>query len=69
MMKFNYDTTSETPVLYTGQVVVQRILLVLAILSVPWMLLAKPIVLHHRHKVQTTVSCSFLICGYFGSVV
>ncbi|VDL60396.1 unnamed protein product [Hymenolepis diminuta] len=34
MMKFNYDTTSQTPALYTGQVVVQRILFILAIFSV-----------------------------------
>ncbi|VDO12799.1 unnamed protein product [Rodentolepis nana] len=55
MMKFGYQGQSESQILYTGQAIVQSILVVLALISVPWMLLAKPIILYRRHKVQSTI--------------
>lgn len=47
--------------MYTGQAYVEDILVVLAVICVPWMLLVKPLILRHRYKVkQAQVSLLFM---------
>lgn len=41
--------------LYSGQSIVQKILIVLAVLCIPTMLLGKPIILYLRHKRKSQV--------------
>nr|CDS28952.1 V type proton ATPase 116 kDa subunit a [Hymenolepis microstoma] len=67
MMKFGYRNQSDSQILYTGQPVVQSFLVILAIISVPWMLLAKPIILYRRHKVQSTVNAIRAAYGETGT--
>lgn len=52
MVRFSYPTEGPAPTLtfYTGQQTVQVILMMIAIISVPWMLLAKPLILLMRHR-------------------
>ncbi|XP_045144853.1 V-type proton ATPase 116 kDa subunit a [Echinops telfairi] len=49
MFLFNYDDPSSRP-LYRHQREVQSFLVVLALISVPWMLLIKPFILRARHR-------------------
>ncbi|EUB63307.1 V-type proton ATPase subunit a isoform [Echinococcus granulosus] len=56
MMKFDYEKKDDTQSLYNGQPIVQSILVVIALLCVPWMLLAKPLILHRRHKFHRTLA-------------
>ena len=48
--------TAPTKDLYSGQSTVQQILLVVAVLCVPWMLLVKPLVLYMNHRNPGAVS-------------
>eukprot|EP00967_Tisochrysis_lutea_P018663 scaffold21168_cov35-Tisochrysis_lutea.AAC.2 len=51
--------------LYAGQETVQLLLLLLAALSVPWMLLAKPLILRRRH--QATIGYKHLRAREYSS--
>jgi hypothetical protein len=44
-----------------GQFIVQIILLLLAVISVPWMLLVKPLTLRHLHKKKMAAQPSSLV--------
>ncbi|CAH8470123.1 unnamed protein product [Schistosoma margrebowiei] len=48
MIRFSYS--DEIPPLYSGQKAVQSILMVIAVICVPWMLLSKPLILYMRHR-------------------
>ncbi|CAH8440234.1 unnamed protein product [Schistosoma turkestanicum] len=48
MIRFSYS--DEIPPLYSGQKAVQSILMVVAVICVPWMLLSKPLILYMRHR-------------------
>lgn len=50
MFLMQYDRTSDCPTLYPGQEGVQKFLLCLCILCVPWLLFAKPAYLHYEQK-------------------
>ncbi|KAA3673232.1 V-type H+-transporting ATPase subunit a [Paragonimus westermani] len=52
MVRFSYnnDGPPSTRTFYSGQQTVQTILMVIAVLSVPWMLLTKPLILLMRHR-------------------
>ncbi|CAL8107799.1 unnamed protein product [Calicophoron daubneyi] len=50
MVRFSYPTSGPGATFYTGQQTVQVILMVIAVLSVPWLMLAKPLVLLRRHR-------------------
>ena len=50
--------------LYTGQSTVQVILLILALVSIPWMLLVKPLVLRYRATRAVTLFF-FLFFSFF----
>lgn len=49
-LKFGSKITEED-LLYHGQAAIQTLLVVVAVLCVPWMLLVKPFYLRHQHKV------------------
>jgi hypothetical protein len=50
--------------MYAGQIPIQKLLFVCAVICVPWMLLAKPIyIMRHRRKMNYSVS-SFNIFRY-----
>ncbi|XP_056655723.1 V-type proton ATPase 116 kDa subunit a 4 [Monodelphis domestica] len=49
MFLFNYDDPTNKP-LYTHQQEVQSVLVILALISVPWMLVIKPFILRAQHK-------------------
>ncbi|CAH8471283.1 unnamed protein product [Heterobilharzia americana] len=48
MIRFSYP--EEIPPLYAGQQAVQSLLMIIAVICVPWMLLAKPLILYMRHR-------------------
>ncbi|THD23979.1 V-type proton ATPase subunit a [Fasciola hepatica] len=52
MVRFSYqnDGAPPTRTFYSGQQAVQIILMIVAVVSVPWMLLAKPLILLMRHR-------------------
>ncbi|GAA37779.2 V-type proton ATPase 116 kDa subunit a isoform 1 [Clonorchis sinensis] len=52
MVRFSYsnDGPPATHTFYSGQQTIQTILMVIAIISVPWMLLTKPLILLMRHR-------------------
>ncbi|KAF6776504.1 hypothetical protein AHF37_03983 [Paragonimus kellicotti] len=52
MVRFSYnnDGPPSTRTFYSGQQTVQTILMIIAVLSVPWMLLTKPLILLMRHR-------------------
>ncbi|TGZ71153.1 hypothetical protein CRM22_002803 [Opisthorchis felineus] len=52
MVRFSYsnDGPQATHTFYSGQQTIQTILMVIAIISVPWMLLTKPLILLMRHR-------------------
>ncbi|CAH8564567.1 unnamed protein product [Dicrocoelium dendriticum] len=56
MARFSYKNEGPPPTqtFYSGQQTIQIILMLIAILSVPWMLLAKPLVLFLRHRAIAT---------------
>lgn len=60
-MILNKDTVAAEkcdPLIYSGQLVLQKILFVVAIICVPWMLLAKPVSIlrSRRNKMNYSVS-------------
>ncbi|KAJ8279358.1 hypothetical protein COCON_G00064240 [Conger conger] len=57
MMLFAYDTSDGT-LLYSGQKKVQIFLVITAFLMVPWLLLAKPLLLYRGHKNGKQQVCS-----------
>uniref|UniRef100_A0A4W5P411 V-type proton ATPase subunit a n=1 Tax=Hucho hucho TaxID=62062 RepID=A0A4W5P411_9TELE len=65
---FLFTVNKENPPLYKGQMVVQEVLVVLALCSVPVLLLGKPIhqyITHkrnHRHMVSNLTLAEFLLC-------
>lgn len=62
-MFFLNSAADENPckALYSGQSIVQKILIILAILCIPAMLLGKPIILYLRHKRQSQVNFYFFV--------
>lgn len=67
-MFFLKSAADEDPckALYSGQSIVQKILIVLAILCIPTMLLGKPIILYLRNKRQSQVNFEFFRCCEYG---
>uniref|UniRef100_A0A4W5P400 V-type proton ATPase subunit a n=1 Tax=Hucho hucho TaxID=62062 RepID=A0A4W5P400_9TELE len=67
---FLFTVNKENPPLYKGQMVVQEVLVVLALCSVPVLLLGKPIhqyITHkrnHRHMVSNLTLAEFLLCEF-----
>ncbi|VDP90033.1 unnamed protein product [Echinostoma caproni] len=52
MVRFSYQNDGPPPTrtFYSGQQAVQIILMIIAVISVPWMLLTKPLILLMRHR-------------------
>ncbi|KAM3185772.1 hypothetical protein ACTXT7_005676 [Hymenolepis weldensis] len=51
MFKFNYEVKGDPgDTFYSGQAVIQSFLVILAVSCVPWMFLAKPLILRYRYK-------------------
>nr|CAH8828103.1 unnamed protein product [Trichobilharzia regenti] len=48
MIRFSYP--EDIPSLYAGQQAVQSLLMIIAVICVPWMLLSKPLILYMRHR-------------------
>uniref|UniRef100_A0A8C8IZK8 V-type proton ATPase subunit a n=1 Tax=Oncorhynchus tshawytscha TaxID=74940 RepID=A0A8C8IZK8_ONCTS len=61
MMLFDYS--SEGTVLYRTQKPVQIFLVVVAVLMVPWLLFAKPLLLYRKHKFLSLLFCLSLFFG------
>uniref|UniRef100_A0A8C8K0S6 V-type proton ATPase subunit a n=1 Tax=Oncorhynchus tshawytscha TaxID=74940 RepID=A0A8C8K0S6_ONCTS len=64
MMLFDYS--SEGTVLYRTQKPVQIFLVVVAVLMVPWLLFAKPLLLYRKHKQLKFLSLLFCLSLFFG---
>ncbi|XP_044776182.1 V-type proton ATPase 116 kDa subunit a isoform X2 [Neomonachus schauinslandi] len=64
MFLFNYDDPSNAP-LYKHQQEVQSFLVIMALISVPWMLLIKPFILRANHQKSLVSAYSFPLthCG------
>nr|CDS29593.1 V type proton ATPase 116 kDa subunit a [Hymenolepis microstoma] len=51
MFKFNYEVKGGPgDTFYSGQAAIQSMLMILAVSCVPWMFLAKPLILRYRHR-------------------
>lgn len=57
-----FDPVCETPTMYAGQLGLQKLLVFVALLCVPWMLLAKPIIImRNQRKLNYSVSIMNII--------
>lgn len=68
-----YEETAEddpcSPYMYAGQFGFQRFLVFVGLICVPWMLIAKPFILHRNNKrklmVQSRVMYCCLFCSFY----
>ncbi|XP_071755126.1 V-type proton ATPase 116 kDa subunit a 3 isoform X2 [Centroberyx gerrardi] len=60
---FLFTGNKDNPPLYTGQLIVQRVLVVTALASVPVLLLGKPLYLYYRHRRRQGDCTTVRLCG------